>query len=87
VFNKRDTDNILGNVDDVRHSLNYGSKIRPKVFGNSLVVDRLSESNRLLKRIVSRSEPTLVVDEHGFNIYLSKAAKQNAYIDKMFRGR
>lgn len=87
VFNKKETDEVLGDASDVGYALNYGSRVRPKVFGNTLVADRLSESNRWLKRIATRPDTSLVIDETGFHTYLSKAAKQNSRIDRRFRGR
>lgn len=87
VFNKRETDNILGDMSDVGYALSYGSKVKNSVLSSSIISDRLNESNKLLRRIANKPEASLVIDEEGFRMYSSKLAAKTERINRRFKGR
>lgn len=87
VFTKQETDNILGSPSDVGRALNYGSRIKHSLVNNTIVADRLNESNKLLKKIASKPVPVPILDEAGFGYYLDRMEQRNARINKRFRGR
>lgn len=87
VFNKKDTDNILGDISDVRGATNYGSRVKNQLINNTYIADKLAENNRWLKRIAEKPTTGLLVDKDGFRQYSSRVAKHNAYLDKAFYGR
>ncbi len=87
VFNKRDTDNILGDESDVRHAINYGSRVKHTLASSSIVADRLGESNRLLRHIASRPEAGLIIDEDGFHAYSRKVDRRNSRLNRRFYGK
>jgi len=86
VFTKAQTDDILGNSSDVGYALNYGSRIKSTILGNTIIADRLREGNSLLKKIANKPTTSLYVDENGFGLYLNKMDQHRARVNRRFRG-
>lgn len=87
VFKNHDTEEILGDINDVGYALNYGSRIRRQSAKDVAIAETLRENNKWLKRIAEKEEADFIVDEEGFRRYSSKLAKKNARIEKRFGGR
>ena len=86
VFSNDETEGLLGRPD-VGPALIYGSKLRRESAARNRVVETLIDSNKLLKRIASKGEIGLIVDEEGFHKYSNGVAKRNERISRRFTGR
>jgi hypothetical protein len=87
VFSNPATEEILGDIGDVGHALNYGSKVRRAAPENYVLVEKLQEGNKLLKRIAEKSiGGVTIIDNYGDNRYYNRVARRNQRINRRFRG-
>lgn len=86
VFSNRDTEEILGNASDIGPAISYGSRIRRSEQGNNKIVEMMYDGNKWLKKIATRPESGIIVDEEGFHNYSGRVARKNARINRRFLG-
>jgi len=86
VYTNKETEEMFGNSADVGHALRYGSRPKTSLLNNSIVADRLQESNKLLRKIASKPEPSFIFDDEGFRVYSDKAARRSERLNRRFKG-
>jgi ABC-type multidrug transport system fused ATPase/permease subunit len=86
VLSNKDTEEILGNSSDLGPAISYGSRIRRHHTENNRLVEMVYDGNKWLKKIASKPDTGLIIDEEGFHQYSNRVARRNERINRRFKG-